>query len=106
MLWLDLECLGPTHLVRLSLASIASSWKILLRWQPEDRDWQCESVGAAGSSAEAPVTFSLAGESRLLERGEGVEPLTSSALLVTSLKDCMFRTSYCEIRKCPRVPRN
>lgn len=87
--WLDLERLGPTHLVLISRASIASSWKSLLWWQKEDKAWQPESSDSALScdSGSAHVMCSLKGELWVrLERREEVEPCTSSALLFGLLK--------------------
>lgn len=37
------------HVVLISLASIASSWKILLWWRKEDKAWQYESGDSACS---------------------------------------------------------
>lgn len=77
------------HLVLISLASIASSWKILLWWRKEDKAWQPEFSDSAHScdSGLAHVSFSLKGELWVrFERREEVEPRTSSALLFGLLK--------------------
>lgn len=96
------------HLVLISLASIASSWKILLWWRKEDKAWQPESSDSARSrdSGLAHVSFSLNGELWVrFERREEVEPRTSSALLFGLLKGLSVWDWLSLTRKHPREAR-